>query len=766
MATSSAQLPKLRADLEILRTAPDEFILRDPRNSEVFQFGFAERSLTQLIDGKHDLGQIRERVAKRHNIKLSYQYVEEFVEQLRTRGLLEGEAVAERFQKPHTMQEPGTNTPLNAFFDVLAMLFGWVIHPLSIVPILILTALATLALFQNFWQLPDALESVVSELGFGAVAVLWISEVLLLISLPNALLTGMACRRLGGRIESFGLRFYRKLVPYFGCNTGESMIYMTNAGRWTMLSLRIWSRLVISSLVILGWSMTSQKTMLHAGLTVLIVPSLVGLFLRLNILNPMEGCAMLSYGLDIYKFRERALAETAAWITLRVSPEPLSSDERFWFRIYGIGVYLWRILVLALVIFVGGPLVANYFGGIGLAIALVLVLWWYYEDFWRILMLSRALRWLYRGGPWYVRWPVRLATLAGIVSLGFLPYNIEVGGDFRLVPIAEYGVRAPIAGQLAEINVDSGEHVEAGQEVARLADYQQLSNVEIAEANLAKAKAELDLLNAGNRPETIEVARDKVEMSQVSVDYYMTEHERLKELAESNTVSEARLQATRHDYDEAVKVLAAANEELQMLTSGAREEEIRAAEASVQAMEAELNHYKKQLELTTISSPGGGQVVTGNLKERVTQYVQPGDLIALVQDTSQLKVEIAATEDAAALIKPGQTVKLRFTGLDGRQLVAFVDRIAIRAVDDSELTLAPYRTDREQLAESAWQRARVHYVPVYATIDDGSQLALSEALLPDMTGYARVVIRREKLWNAMARHLKRFFKVEVWSWMP
>lgn len=766
LATSSAQLPQLRSDLEILRTAPDEFILRDPRNGEVFQFGFSERALTQLIDGKHDLAQIRERVAKRHNIALSYQFVEEFVEQLRTRGLLEGEAAAERFQKPHTLRVPGTNTPLNVFFDVLTMFFGWVIHPLCIVPVLMLTAVATMALYQNFWRLPDALDSVVSDLGFGMVAILWISEVLLLISLPNALLTGIACRRLGGRIESFGLHFYRKLVPYFGCNTGESMIYMTNAGRWTMLSLRIWSRLVISSLVILGWSMTSEKTMLHAGLTVLIVPSLVGLFLRLNIFNPMEGCALLSYGLDIYKFRERALAETAAWLTLRVSPEPLSSDERFWFRMYGLGVYLWRILVLALVIFVGGPMVANYFGGIGLAVGLILVLWWYHEDFWRLLMLSRALRWLYRGGPWYVRWPVRLATLAGIVALGFVPYNIEVGGDFRMVPIAEYGVRAPIAGQLAEIKVDSGEHVEAGQEVARLADYQQLSNVEIAEANLAKAKAELDLLNAGNRPETIEVARDKVEMSQGSVDYYKTEHERLRDLADSNTVSDAKLQAAQHDYDEALNILAAANEELQMLTSGARDEEIRAAEANVQAMEAELNHYKKQLELTTISSPGSGQVVTGNLKERVTQYVQPGDLIALVQDTSQLRVEIAATEDAAALIKPGQTVKLRFTGLDGRQLVAFVDRIAIRAVDDSELTLAPYRTDREQLAESAWQRARVHYVPVYATIDAESTDAFAQSLLPDMTGYARVEIRREQLWKAIARHLNRFLKIEVWSWMP
>ncbi len=741
-------------------------MLRDPRNGEVFQFGLAERVLAQQLDGSHTLADIRGRVAKQNNINLSLRFLEEFVEQLRTRGLLEGEAPSDIHAASSTTQEPGTNSAINVFFDLMALLFGWIIHPLCLIPILMLTMMAATALTRGYWQLPDEIETIIEDLGFATVVMLWIGEVLLLISLPNALLTGMACRRLGGRVESFGLRFNRRLVPYFGCNTGESIIYMTNAGRWTMLSLRIWSRLVITSLVILAWSMVSKGTMLHAAITVLIVPSLVGLFLRLNIFNPMEGSALLGYALGVYNLRARALAETAAWLWLRIAPEALSGVERFWFRLYGLGVYVWRILVHAVVIFVGGPVVANYFGGIGLAVGVLLILWWYHEEIWRLLMLNRAMRWLLRGGPWYVRWPVRLAILACIVALGFVPYNIEVGGDFRLVPLAEFGIRAPIAGQISEIKIDSGDYVEEGQEVVLLAAYQEKANVEITEARLAKAKAELDLLIAGNRPETIEMAQDKVEMSQRTMEYHEREHRRLTDLAKNNTVSDAKLQATHLDYDEAVKILAAAKEELQMLASGARAEEILAAEAEVQAIEAELAHYRKQLELTTLISPGKGQVVTGRLQERVGQYVQPGDLIALIQDSSKLKVEIAATEDAAALIKPGQVVKLRFTGLDGGQLIATVDRVALRAVDDSELTLAPYRTDREQLAESAWQRARVHYVPVYATINPKTGEDISKVLLPDMTGYARVEIRRDQLWSAMSRHLNRFFKIEVWSWLP
>ena len=395
-------MPRLRADLEILRTAPDEFVMRDPRSGEVFQCGFTERVLTQQLNGNRSIREIRSRLAERYKIELSVQEVEAFIEQLRTRGLLEGVPAAEPTH-PQSLQETGPHRALNAFFDLLALAFGWLIHPVWIVPIMALTLLASVALFQNFWRLTDELDVVISELGFARVAMMWIGEVLLLISLPNALLTGIACRRLGGHIESFGLKLYRRLVPYFGCDTGESMIYMTNSGRWTMLSLRIWSRLAIASLVILGWSMTGSGSMLHRALLVLVVPALVGLFLRLNIFNPMEGAAMLSYGLDVYNMRQRALDETAAWLTLRVPPEALSSSERFWFRLYGLGVYAWRILVHAALIFIGLPLVANYLGGIGLAASIGLFLWWYHEDLWRFLMLSRALRWLFRGGPWYVR---------------------------------------------------------------------------------------------------------------------------------------------------------------------------------------------------------------------------------------------------------------------------------------------------------------------------------------------------------------------------
>ena len=35
-----------------------------------------------------------------------------------------------------------------------------------------------------------------------------------------------------------------------------------------------------------------------------------------------------------------------------------------------------------------------------------------------------------------------------------------------------------------------------------------------------------------------------------------------------------------------------------------------------------------------------------------------------------------------------------------------------------------------------------------------------------MTGYARVVVSEDYFWSVLGRTLARFFRVDVWSWLP
>ncbi len=765
MSPRTATLPPVRTDLEILRTAPDQYVLRDPQGDEVFELGFQERFLLEQLDGTATRKDVSQRFQRRFHRRLERGKLDAFLAQLKSRGLLgEEKARAESNAARGIATRRDSKRALNFTFDVLTALLGWLVHPFMIAPVLVLATFAAMGLWQHAGTLVEELAAILDRLSLLQIVLLWVGLVLGLVSLPNAILTGVACRAHGGHIEWFGLGLYRKLVPYFGCDTGDSLVYMSSGGRWAVLSVRLWSRLAIASLAVLGWRLASPDTQLHTALTVLILPAWIGLVLRLIVLNPMEGCALLSYALGVPRMRERALAATNAWLTFRTPPEALARGEQFWFHIYGVLTWLWRIVLHAAVIYIGGKLLVANYGGVGALIGLVLVVWWYHEELGRLIMLSRVLGWLLYGGPWFVRWPVRLALLAGVVACGLIPYNIEVGGDCRLIPQAEYGVRPAIAGQIVQLHVATGDTVQAGDKIVSLSPHEHEAAIAIAEADLAKAQAELALLHAGTRPETIAVAKEQVALADERLEYHTKELERLEGLSQTNTISDATIENARYNRDEARRLLAAATEELAGLTSGARAEELQVAEAQVARVDAEIEHLKEQLELTVVRAPGTGRVVTTNLEEKIGQYVQPGDLVAVLQDAGNLRVEINASEDAVALIEPDQPVKVRLLGLDGAELNATVESIGRSAMDDDELALDPYRTDREHLAATASARSQTHYVPVYAALAD--QRADEVTLLPKMTGHARVVIREDQLYQAIWRHLYRFWQVEVWSWLP
>jgi putative peptide zinc metalloprotease protein len=50
---------------------------------------------------------------------------------------------------------------------------------------------------------------------------------------------------------------------------------------------------------------------------------------------------------------------------------------------------------------------------------------------------------------------------------------------------------------------------------------------------------------------------------------------------------------------------------------------------------------------------------------------------------------------------------------------------------------------------------------VYVKLDDAPT-----GLVSGMTGYSKIEVGTETLWRAMSRPVVRFFRTEVWSWIP
>lgn len=747
--------------MEILRVSPRQYVLRDPRTGLSFECGPDEHFLATELDGRRSVEQVRVRFQDRFGREVSRRFVDEFLEQLRTYGLLEGQ------RPPHQARDridPAAGARLNRKFDLLTMCFGWLVHRVWIGPILLLDFLALNVLVRHYDWHTHVIGQLIARIGWGRFLLTILVVVFACVSLPTAVMTGVACRKLGGRLRTFGVHWYRHVLPFWHCDIGESLAWMQERGRGAaaQLAVPLWTRLAIGGVAGTLLGIVRSGTPLETFLLLCVGPCFIGALLRLNVFAQYEAYALVSYLVGVPQLYERAAAETRAWLAFRRSPEALSPRQRFWFRYYGLGALLWRWTLHAAVAAGLIWFMKTQASGGSAAMATMVGLLWYRKEIGRTAMSFSVVDWLVRGGgKWFIRWPIRLLALAAIVACGFIPYDIEVGGEARLAPISEYGIRSQVAGQIASIQMYEGMLLQPGAVVATLDSREQEAAVEALQADLDQAHARLELLKAGARPEDVQALTEARDLAKVRLEYYEGELKRMADLAKTKTISESTLDNAQFNRDQADKQVAIAEDELAKLLAGVREEEIRVAQSEVEKYEVLIGQKKKDLELTKIHVPVGGRLVTAYVDARVGQYVQPGELIAVVKDTSKLRAEIAATEDAALRIRPGRRVKIRLWGNDGRTINAHVESVAQEVTDENQSSTERLRTEREQLLPETPLASDQRYVRVYAELENPD-----EFLIPEMTGYARVTVEEAVLWQAIWRHISTFFRVEVWSWLP
>ena len=364
------------------------------------------------------------------------------------------------------------------------------------------------------------------------------------------------------------------------------------------------------------------------------------------------------------------------------------------------------------------------------------------------------------GSPW-VRWGIRAVVIAALVAIGLIPYQQSVTGECRVVALAEAGVRAQIADEIVKIHVDDGQKVQAGDLIATLSGRDVLRELEQREAEVREAQAQYDLLLAGARPEEIAIAQQEVELWRIRRDYNDSELTRIKRLQETGAADPDEMREAVKELDSSEQLYLSAQEKLNRVKQGARDEEKAAAKARLEAAQARIAQAQTKKTLLTIVAPISGSVITPSIKLREGQAAQVGDLIATIQDTSRIRVEIAADE-GAALAQAGMSVDVRLSGLDGMLLSGKVESIAPAAFSDNQFRVERFRSDREGLiTEGRDRETDAFHIRVFADLD-----AVNVPLMPGMTGQARIAIGPDRFWRAVARPVVRYFRTEVWSWMP
>lgn len=179
--------------------------------------------------------------------------------------------------------------------------------------------------------------------------------------------------------------------------------------------------------------------------------------------------------------------------------------------------------------------------------------------------------------------------------------NVEI----RQVDLA-FGVDGPIA----QVLVDEGDTVEAGQTLAILDQAPFCYSVATAEATLQVADARLAELVAGFRPQEIERSKATVFSGEAALENAQVNLKRAEELLRRNVVSQQALDSARMAQRTTEAALREARADLALRLEGTREEQITQQRAELEARRTSLALQRYRLERSTLKAPNAGIVLT------------------------------------------------------------------------------------------------------------------------------------------------------------
>jgi membrane fusion protein (multidrug efflux system) len=247
--------------------------------------------------------------------------------------------------------------------------------------------------------------------------------------------------------------------------------------------------------------------------------------------------------------------------------------------------------------------------------------------------------------------------------------------------------------------VREGDTVKAGQIMAKIDVRDAAVQEKQAEAALAVAKAKYDAILAGSRPQEIGQARAEADRAQALVDqalakltYAEKTYQRMNELYADGAIS-----TTQRDDAETTYLMAKegwraadgatinANQKLDLVATGSREEDIRAAEAQVKQEEATLEEATLTNEYTTILSPVDGVIALKNVN--TGEVVTAGQTLFSVVDSKDLWLNARIEETKIGKIQLGQKVDYTIDGYPGRMFTGTVYEIGMAT--NSTFALVP-----------------------------------------------------------------------------
>ena len=248
---------------------------------------------------------------------------------------------------------------------------------------------------------------------------------------------------------------------------------------------------------------------------------------------------------------------------------------------------------------------------------------------------------------------MKFATVTIILlSFGFIGCGnghkgtIEASGTLEAI---EVRVSAKVPGQVDRLFVDEGSQVNDGDTLAILDHSTQEIQWRQAQAGVALADAQHQLLVNGARSEDIQQSEDALKQLESSAKVAADDYNRMKELFASKSISKKQFDDAESRYVITKAQLNSAKENVKKMQRFARPEDIGAAKARLDQAKANADLLHKQITDAFIVAPVSGTVT--NKPVEAGELVGVGTTIVTISQLETLNLMIYVSDNELGKVK-------------------------------------------------------------------------------------------------------------------
>jgi HlyD family secretion protein len=325
-----------------------------------------------------------------------------------------------------------------------------------------------------------------------------------------------------------------------------------------------------------------------------------------------------------------------------------------------------------------------------------------------------------------------LLPLAALGLLGFAVYHVQHSpawkplsrppvqpqeADFTpalvALGIVEAGsnnlaVAAPQPGILAEVLVQVGQVVEAGQELFRLDDRALEAEERLRAARLTTAQAQLARLEQMPRPEQLPASAARIRAAQAQLAAQKAALKQAVELFERKLLGDHELEQRRQALKAAEEQLEAAEADDRLLKSGAWEADKAVARAQVEEARALVGQIKIERQRLRVKAPIAGTVLQVNVRPGEAVPMRPDVPPVVLGNIETLHVRVDLEEQQIPRFRPNAPAQACPRGQTARKYPLKFVRI--------EPLVVPRRT----LSGDSGERSDTRVLPVIYRLEKGA----------------------------------------------